>query len=191
MPRPCGLPSGGVGVGILQHGVDDGDEWFGAPDAGEDGAVAGENSGNRPPGREVRLRGLEAARRSGTQRQSSDGLSRLRTHPEAQAHPARGGKHPGNGPAPVRQPSVPGRSDLGGRRRTSADMLLLSLLLSAREGAGSTGEGGWTRKNRDFSRFFKVVPAEGLEPPHPSGQQILSLSRLPFRHAGMVVRPKI
>ena len=39
--------------------------------------------------------------------------------------------------------------------------------------------------------FLKVVPAEGLEPPHPSGQQILSLSRLPFRHAGMVVRPKI
>ncbi len=28
------------------------------------------------------------------------------------------------------------------------------------------------------------MPAEGLEPPHPSGQQILSLSRLPFRHAG-------
>ena len=69
-------------------------------------------------------------------------------------------------------------------------MLLLSLLLSAREGAGSTGEGPWIRKNRDFSRFFKVVPAEGLEPPHPSGQQILSLSRLPFRHAGMVVLPK-
>ena len=23
----------------------------------------------------------------------------------------------------------------------------------------------WIRKNRDFSRFFKVVPAEGLEPP--------------------------
>ena len=45
----------------------------------------------------------------------------------------------------------------------------------------------WIRKNRDFSRFFKVVPAEGLEPPHPSGQQILSLSRLPFRHAGKVV----
>lgn len=31
---------------------------------------------------------------------------------------------------------------------------------------------------------LKVVPAEGLEPPRPSGQQILSLSRLPFRHAG-------
>ena len=27
------------------------------------------------------------------------------------------------------------------------------------------GEGAWIRKNRDFSRFFKVVPAEGLEPP--------------------------
>ena len=66
----------------------------------------------------------------------------------------------------------------------SADKLLLSLLLSAQDDA-------WIRKNRDFSRFFKVVPAEGLEPPHPSGQQILSLSRLPFRHAGMVVRLKI
>ena len=60
---------------------------------------------------------------------------------------------------------IPGRLDLGGRRRISPDMLLLSLLLSAREGAGSTGEGPWIRKNRDFSRFFKVVPAEGLEPP--------------------------
>ena len=37
--------------------------------------------------------------------------------------------------------------------------------------------------------YFRMVPAEGLEPPHPSGQQILSLSRLPFRHAGMVLRP--
>ena len=61
-----------------------------------------------------------------------------------------------------RHPLIPGRSDLGGRRRTSSDKLLLSLLLSA-------GEGAWIRKNRDFSRFFKVVPAEGLEPPHPSG----------------------
>ena len=57
-----------------------------------------------------------------------------------------------------RQPLIPGRSDLGGRRRTSPDKLLLSLLLSA-------GEGARIRKNRDFSRFFKVVPAEGLEPP--------------------------
>jgi hypothetical protein len=40
----------------------------------------------------------------------------------------------------------------------SADKLLLSLLLSAQDDA-------WIRKNRDFSRFFKVVPAEGLEPP--------------------------
>ena len=80
-----------------------------------------------------------------------------------------------------RHPLIPGRLDLGGRRRTSPDKLLLSLLLSAQDDA-------WIRKNRDFSRFFKVVPAEGLEPPHPSGQQILSLSRLPFRHAGKVVR---
>ena len=29
-----------------------------------------------------------------------------------------------------------------------------------------------------------MVPAEGLEPPLPYGKQILSLSRLPFRHAG-------
>ena len=36
---------------------------------------------------------------------------------------------------------VPGRLDLGGRRRMSADKLLLSLLLLAGEGAGSTGEG--------------------------------------------------
>ena len=39
----------------------------------------------------------------------------------------------------------------------SADKLLLSLLLSAQDNA-------WIRKNRDFSRFFKVVPAEGLDP---------------------------
>jgi hypothetical protein len=52
---------------------------------------------------------------------------------------------------------IPGHPDLGGRRRTSPDKLLLSLLLSA-------GQRAWIRKNRDFSRFFKVVPAEGLEP---------------------------
>ena len=40
-----------------------------------------------------------------------------------------------------RHPLIPGRLDLGGRRRTSADKLLLSVLLSAGEGAGSTGEG--------------------------------------------------
>ena len=33
-----------------------------------------------------------------------------------------------------RHPLILGRLDLGGRRRTSADKLLLSLLLSAREG---------------------------------------------------------
>ena len=53
-----------------------------------------------------------------------------------------------------RHPLIPGRSDLGGRRRISPDKLLLS-----------AGEGARIRKNRDFSRFFKVVPAEGLEPP--------------------------
>ena len=83
-----------------------------------------------------------------------------------------------------RHPLIPGRLDLGGRRRTSPDKLLLSLLLSAGERAGSTGEGAWIRKNRDFSRFFKVVPVEGLEPPLPFEKQILSLSRLPFRHTG-------
>ena len=82
---------------------------------------------------------------------------------------------------PVHQPLIPGRLDLDGRRRTSPDKLLLSLLLSAQNDA-------WIGKNRDFSRFFKVVPAEGLEPPRPSGQQILSLSRLPFRHAGKLVQ---
>ena len=39
-------------------------------------------------------------------------------------------------------------------------------------------------KNRDVSRFFEMVPVEGLEPPLPCGKQILSLSRLPFRHTG-------
>ena len=29
-----------------------------------------------------------------------------------------------------------------------------------------------------------LVPLEGLEPPRPRGQQILSLPRLPFRHRG-------
>ncbi len=56
-----------------------------------------------------------------------------------------------------RHPLIPGRLDLDGRRRMSADKLLLSLLLSAQDDA-------WIRKNRDFSRFFKVVPAEGLDP---------------------------
>ena len=33
--------------------------------------------------------------------------------------------------------------------------------------------------------FLKIVPAVGLEPTRPLGQQILSLPRLPFRHAGI------
>lgn len=31
-----------------------------------------------------------------------------------------------------------------------------------------------------------MVPAAGLEPARPYGQQILSLQRIPFRHAGSV-----
>jgi len=31
---------------------------------------------------------------------------------------------------------------------------------------------------------FLVVPMEGLEPPFPYENQILSLARLPFRHIG-------
>ena len=34
------------------------------------------------------------------------------------------------------------------------------------------------------SQLPSVVPVEGLEPPRPFEQQILSLSRLPFRHTG-------
>ena len=71
----------------------------------------------------------------------------------------------------------PGVLSRGGRRPTSSDKLLLPLLLSA-------GEGDEDKKTAISRGFLKVVPAEGLEPPHPSGQQILSLSRLPFRHAG-------
>ncbi len=33
-----------------------------------------------------------------------------------------------------------------------------------------------------------MVPVEGLEPPRPIGQQILSLQRLPFRHTGIDTR---
>ena len=47
-------------------------------------------------------------------------------------------------------------------------------------------------------KFSKIptglVPLEGLEPPRPCEQQILSLSRLPFRHRGqpwlrLIARP--
>ena len=34
-----------------------------------------------------------------------------------------------------------------------------------------------------------LVPLEGLEPPRPCEQQILSLSRLPFRHRGFTGAP--
>ena len=35
-----------------------------------------------------------------------------------------------------------------------------------------------------ISDLISVVPVEGLEPPRPIEQQILSLQRLPFRHTG-------
>jgi hypothetical protein len=38
---------------------------------------------------------------------------------------------------------------------------------------------GLTAKNR-----CQLVPVEGLEPPLPCENQILSLARLPFRHTG-------
>ena len=49
-------------------------------------------------------------------------------------------------------------------------------------------------KHRDFTSphlhgFFTIVPAVGLEPTRPLGQQILSLPRLPFRHAGIQYLP--
>jgi hypothetical protein len=34
----------------------------------------------------------------------------------------------------------------------------------------------------------KLVPAAGLEPARPYGQEILSLQCLPFHHAGQLVR---
>ena len=39
------------------------------------------------------------------------------------------------------------------------------------------------RKTLDFSRV--LLPAAGLEPARGCPQQILSLPRLPFRHAGL------
>jgi hypothetical protein len=36
---------------------------------------------------------------------------------------------------------------------------------------------------------ISLVPLEGLEPPRPYEQQILSLSRLPFRHRGLTGAP--
>ncbi len=40
-------------------------------------------------------------------------------------------------------------------------------------------EGGTRRKP-----LMMLVPVEGLEPPLPCENQILSLARLPFRHTG-------
>ena len=74
----------------------------------------------------------------------------------------RGLKHPDRG-----TPSI------GNFRRPLVDILSLTLVRLPLQ-----------RKNRDFSRFLAVVPVEGLEPPLPCGKQILSLSRLPFRHTG-------
>ena len=65
-----------------------------------------------------------------------------------------------------------------GRRRTSADKLLFALLLSAQDDT-------WVRKNRDFSRFFELVPRAGLEPARPFGLGILSPLCLPFHHRGI------
>lgn len=36
-------------------------------------------------------------------------------------------------------------------------------------------------------RVVFELPAVGLEPTRPLGQQILSLPRLPFRHAGKII----
>ena len=60
-----------------------------------------------------------------------------------------------------------------------------SLILDSQIAKGSPGPvSHQVQKNRDVSRFLRVVPVEGLEPPLPCGKQILSLSRLPFRHTG-------
>ena len=40
-------------------------------------------------------------------------------------------------------------------------------------------------KKRETNRFTEKVPAVGLEPTRGCPQQILSLPRLPFRHAGL------
>ncbi len=77
---------------------------------------------------------------------------------------------------------------VAGRRRTCC---YFRCYFRPGRGLVRPGRGPGHEKTAISRGFFKVVPAEGLEPPHPSGQQILSLSRLPFRHAGMVVRPKI
>ena len=39
-----------------------------------------------------------------------------------------------------------------------------------------------------FSKSF--VPEEGVEPSHPCGQEILSLSCLPFHHPGIEIENK-
>jgi hypothetical protein len=46
------------------------------------------------------------------------------------------------------------------------------------------------RQTMTISRLPKswMVPLEGLEPPRPCEQQILSLSRLPFRHRGLAAQ---
>ena len=41
----------------------------------------------------------------------------------------------------------------------------------------------WLRM--DLPNKIKLVPAAGLEPARPGGQEILSLWRLPFRQAGI------
>jgi len=43
--------------------------------------------------------------------------------------------------------------------------------------------------SNNYTDFSQIVPAVGLEPTRPLGQQILSLPRLPFRHAGIQYLP--
>jgi hypothetical protein len=38
--------------------------------------------------------------------------------------------------------------------------------------------------------FQSDLPVKGLEPPLPHGKSILSRSRLPFRHTGILACPK-
>jgi hypothetical protein len=51
-----------------------------------------------------------------------------------------------------------------------------------------SGDCSKARARRSSSNGSRLlVPAEGLEPPLPFENQILSLARLPFRHAGLMI----